>query len=363
VVTLYTDFDRDACAWTRELAARGHITPGDVLCRDIAEITDNDLAPYSRVHFFAGIGVWDHALALAGWPDSRPVWTGSCPCQPFSSAGKRKGTDDARHLWPDFLRHIAERRPATVFGEQVASRLGREWLAGVRADLEALGYRVGAADLCAAGVGAPHIRQRLFWVADAGRSGVQLGVRSSESHGAQGAPQDEAREWERGGSDARGCGLVGRVGHAERDGLRVGRRASADQPDQSSNGPLLAGRMGLATSGRDRAPTIAGSDRQGEEARRERVAGGSGSSGPWSEYIVVPCGDGKARRIEPGLSPLVDGAPARVVRLRGYGNAIVAQIAATFIAAFLDATDGPNGHKDGPRPPAVLTAAEGVVSH
>ncbi|KKK66801.1 hypothetical protein LCGC14_2960470, partial [marine sediment metagenome] len=76
------------------------------------------------------------------------------------------GHADERHLWPAFYDLIAECRPPVVLGEQVASKDGREWLAGVRADLEALGYAVGAADLCAACVGAPHIRQRLWWVAN-----------------------------------------------------------------------------------------------------------------------------------------------------------------------------------------------------
>ena len=76
----------------------------------------------------------------------------------------RRTTPLAR--WPAFHRLIAERRPPTVFGEQVAGKDGREWLAAVRADLERLGYACGAADMPAAGVGAPHIRQRLWWVAD-----------------------------------------------------------------------------------------------------------------------------------------------------------------------------------------------------
>ena len=157
----YNEFDGFAAEWLRNLVAAGQIAPGDVDERDIREVSADDLDGYQQCHFFAGIGGWSYALRLAGWPDDRPVWTGSCPCQPLSGAGRRQGPADARHLWPAFHRLIAERGPAVVFGEQVAGRLGREWLAAVRADLEHLGYAVGAADLPAASVGAPHIRQRL----------------------------------------------------------------------------------------------------------------------------------------------------------------------------------------------------------
>src|SRR5215472_6250693 len=178
VDAFYNDNDRFCAGWLRRLVAAGELVSGVVDERSILELDPADLTGYRHVHLFAGIGGWAHALKLAGWPDDREVWTGSCPCQPLSSAGLRNGHDDERHLWPAFYRLIAERRPATVFGEQVASKDGREWLAGVRADLEYLGYAVGGADLSAAGVGAPHIRQRLFWVADhtiAGRGAQPLG--------------------------------------------------------------------------------------------------------------------------------------------------------------------------------------------
>lgn len=167
----YNEFDPFAAAWLRELIKDGLIAPGDVDERSIKAVQPDDLKGYTQHHFFADIGGWSYALRLAGWSDDEPVWTGSCPCQPFSAAGKRKGEADERHLWPEFRRLIAECSPATVFGEQVASKDGRVWLAGVRADLEALGYAVGGADLCAAGVGAPHIRQRLWWVADGAGNG------------------------------------------------------------------------------------------------------------------------------------------------------------------------------------------------
>jgi DNA (cytosine-5)-methyltransferase 1 len=162
----YNDNDPYCADWLRNLIAAGHLPAGDVDDRDIRDVEPVDVRDYRQCHFFAGIGGWAYALRLAGWSDARPVWTGSCPCQPFSVTGQRKGDGDKRHLWPEFGRLISECAPAIVFGEQVAGSDGREWLARVRADLEALGYAVGAADLCAASVGAPHIRQRLFWVAD-----------------------------------------------------------------------------------------------------------------------------------------------------------------------------------------------------
>lgn len=269
---LYNDNERFVCEWLHELIAANELPRGDVACNPIQEISPDDLAPYTECHFFAGIGGWPLALQLAGWPTGREVWTGSCPCQPFSAAGKRQGTDDPRHLWPEFLRLIAERRPATVFGEQVASADGRVWLAGVRADLEALGYAVGAADLCAAGCGAPHIRQRLFWVADNGSTRL---ARWEEQPARQERPA------------------------VERDGS-AGRLALSDGWNPGAEGLQRGGQHG--------------------QQPQDRVA----------------CADGRSRRVKPGIQPLAYGVPSRVGTLRGAGNAIVPQVAAEFIQAFLD---------------------------
>lgn len=162
----YNEHDPNAAAWLRELIRRKLIPNGIVDEQDIQKIRLSDLSGFVQVHCFAGIGGWPLALRLAGWPEDRPVWTGSCPCQPFSVAGAGGGTSDPRHLWPVFFELIKQCRPPVCFGEQVASAAGRAWLAGVFADLERVAYRRAAADLCAAGIGAPHIRQRLFWVAD-----------------------------------------------------------------------------------------------------------------------------------------------------------------------------------------------------
>ncbi|WP_288829488.1 DNA cytosine methyltransferase [uncultured Paraburkholderia sp.] len=166
----YNEHDPYAAQWLRNLIAARLIAPGDVDERDIRDVTPQELARYDQCHFFAGIGTWSYALRLAGWPDARPVWTGSCPCQPFSAAGRGLGFADERHLWPVWFRLIAQCRPGVVFGEQAASRDGLDWLDLVHADLEGARYAVGAVDLCAAGVGAPHIRQRLWFVAHAARA-------------------------------------------------------------------------------------------------------------------------------------------------------------------------------------------------
>src|SRR3990167_10778817 len=162
----YNEIDPYAAQWLRNLIAADQIASGDVDERSIADVRPNDLAGYRQCHFFAGIGVWSYALRLAGWDDDRDAWTGSCPCQPFSSAGKGDGATDPRHLWPAWVRLIVERRPHTVIGEQVSGVDGFAWLDLVHADLEARDYAVGAVTLPAASVGAPHGRHRIFFAAE-----------------------------------------------------------------------------------------------------------------------------------------------------------------------------------------------------
>lgn len=321
----YNEIDPYAAEWLRNLIASGHIAPGVVDERSIADVQPADLAGFRQVHFFAGIGGWSLALRLAGWPDDRPVWTGSCPCQPFSVAGKKRAESDERHLWPDMRRLVAECRPSVVFGEQVASRLGREWLAGVRTDLEALGYAVGAADLCAAGVGAPHIRQRLWWVADA--HGGNAGAERQQCGGQQRQQPQDGRD-------------TGGLEHSTSDGRQQRRPESGGRGAPGGRGPrgmadrIQSGLERHARHGDDRHEP----GRLDEEAPRSTAASGV-SGDPWRGAIWLPCADGKARRIEPGLEPLANGIPARVGRLRAYGNAIVPQVGAAFVTALCDEFD------------------------
>lgn len=340
----YNEIDPKASAWLRELISAGLIPAGHVDTRSIADVQPSDLDGFAQCHFFAGIGGWAYALRLAGWPDDEPVWTGSCPCQPFSAAGKQRGTSDERHLWPELARLVAKCRPSTVFGEQVASKLGRQWLAGVRVDLEGMGYAVGAADLCAAGCGAPHIRQRLYWVADSNEVGLRtrrddageqelpkpFNLRNSNGglEHATGDGRSERRAEPSGGSVVGGCG-VGGMGDANGAGSQSRRQtATTDRHRGPAQSDGDAGGLAYSNSGRDRADCS-----RADFGAVPPTDGGN----YWSRFDIIPCRDGKARRFEPGSFPLAHGVSGRVGLLRGYGNAIVPQVAAEFIRAFCEA--------------------------
>jgi len=348
VAAYYNEHDPRAAAWLRELIRDGLIADGEVDERSIESVEASDLAGFVQAHFFAGIGGWSYALRLAGWPDDRPAWSGSCPCQPFSAAGKADGADDSRHLWPAWFELIAECRPPVVFGEQVASVDGLAWLDLVYADLEGSGYAVGAVDLCAAGVGAPHLRQRIWFVADA--YGRRLKVQRVEEpqkglEGARGAEPDGHRA-DRGQHDATDGGLGDT--HSKREGASGGIQ-EGPQPEPARGFwddcdwlPAKGGGGGVGdTEGNRRTDQ---SDRSPDRTRRApaedsakgRAGEPSDSSGPWRDYDWLPCRDGKARPTQPGLLPLAHGVSGRVGLLRGAGNAIVPQVAAEVIRAYME---------------------------
>lgn len=165
----YNENDPFAAQWLRNLIAARLIAPGEVDERSIVDVRADDLKGFTQCHFFAGIGGWSYALRLAGWPDDRPVWTGSCPCPPFSSAarGRRSGFDDPRDFWPQWFNLISAITPRTVFGEQVAH--GSTWIDRTSTNLEAMGYEVGAAVLPAISVGKDHTRPRVYFVGHSDR--------------------------------------------------------------------------------------------------------------------------------------------------------------------------------------------------
>ena len=349
MTTWYNEIDRYAAQWLRNLGASGHIADGLVDERPVETLRPEDVIG-ERAHFFAGIGGWDYALRLAGWPADRPVWTGSCPCQPFSVAGKRGGADDPRHLWPAWFRLIRECRPDTIFGEQVASAIGHGWLDGVFADLEAEGYTCGAVVLGAHSVGAPHIRQRLWWAAyadDRRAQGKRADDRlpSGEARGSLRAVEDgRMAHTEQRAAERHGHALAGEAG-----GVQGATRQQRLRDDAGDGEPV--GGLGDATrQRRDGAADTAGQDGRASTQDDGRLGDaydarpqGHGQSGeragersPWQAGELIPCLDGLARRAQPGVFPLAHGVPGRVGRLRAYGNAIVPQVAAVFVRAFME---------------------------
>lgn len=348
-LALYNEIDDFAAAWLEQLIAAGQIAPGIVDRRSIEDLDPDYVRQFTQVHFFAGIGVWSRALRDAGWPDDRPVWTGSCPCQPFSAAGKGGGFDDERHLWPAFHWLIEQCRPDVVLGEQVASKDGLAWFDLVSSDLEASGYAAGAADTCAAGFGAPHIRQRLYWCAVANADNARLEGRVEPRRERAGElvagpggmasglaqPHDAERRADLPGRDDNDGSDAGRAqgaGHAGTGGGCGGladayRRGSQQQPGDGRSSGVQP-------------ETDVSAQRFGELGHVGASAGErpGPTNGHWGDADWLLCRDGKWRPVEPGTFPLVNGASARVGRLRAYGNAICAPQARLFIEAVMEAT-------------------------
>ncbi|WP_431641235.1 DNA cytosine methyltransferase [Enterobacter hormaechei] len=311
----YNEIDPFAAQWLRNLIAGGHIAPGEVDERSIEDVTPDDLRGFTQCHFFAGIGVWSHSLRLAGWPDDKPVWTGSCPCQPFSAAGKGDGFADERHLWPHFFHLISERRPQHVFGEQVASGNANVWFDLVQSDLEGMGYAFGLVPFTSASIGAPHIRERAYWVAESiGEQCQKLLSGLAKGNGSEG-----------GRTTAKPTGFC-RTNSLAYSNNRVGDEGETLRPGRDA---VLNGCI---------------------NGRPLEV------NGFWRDADWLFCRDEKWRPVEPGTFPLVDGAAARlgrvepgvarvassnrVGRLKGYGNAINAQAAAEFVRAYMGVSYG-----------------------
>ena len=327
----YNEIDPFAAAWLRKLIEAGHVADGEVDERDIRDVHPADLRGFAQVHMFAGIGGWSRALRLASWGDDRPVWTGSCPCQPFSQAGRGGGVTDERHLWPHFHHLIRECNPGRVYGEQVSSPDGLSWFDLVQADLEGSGYAAAAVDICAASVGAPHIRQRLYWMADAeSRRRGKHWVLGQASGGREDTGQFELFD------------AVGRVADAN-EMRRAG--IAWDQSTFGIDGGDAVGRVGQSAEQgsqgqQDRRVDVCGQGRSSVERAGGELVGRvedgerpSPTNGFWADPDWLFCRDGKWRPVKPGTFVLASGFPNRMGLLRGFGNAIVPPLAAEFIKA------------------------------
>jgi len=367
----YNEFDPKAAAWLRQLIENGNIAPGEVDERSITEVTANDLSGFSQHHFFAGIGVWSYALRNAGWDDSRPVWTASLPCQPFSVAGNQKGKDDERHLLPHFIELVKQCRPDAIFGEQVESAIRHEWLDDLQTNMEGEGYALGHCVLGAHSIGKAHIRKRLYWVATSGLSNaiserrqceqdVQtpkiLGsvdgskesreqpcsyvpasnerVANASSEGLQGGlsgREDSERKNINGqsGRDSSNIGMADSDGEQCQQGLQSIQGESSERNRGDSEYSRMGGTQhnGCASS-EIRPSNVQPSkewreERQGVSGKLEGASGrekstelsgcATGREGEQDSIDWLYCRDNKCRPIKSGIKPLVDGIARGVV--------------------------------------------------
>ena len=221
--------------------------------------------------------------------DKVSLITGGYPCQPFSAAGQRKGTDDPRHLWPYIRRHIEAIRPVQCFFENVEGHISLG-LSSVVSDLEQDGYSTTWGIFSAREVGAPHQRKRVYILADSngvrcdrGQLPNRVSERSMEIEAQQRPKQSVVR------SQVKGCsGDSGEdMAHPIDKGLQRVKRLRIDF---------------------------------NKDSRREKGANGS----------AAKCGNGSQQRewpVEPRVGRVVDGCPDRVDRIRMLGNGVVPQTA------------------------------------
>lgn len=369
---LYNEIDHGAAAALQAVMEDGLIPAGRLDTRSIKDFTAHDFEGVHQFHTFAGAGGWAYAARLAGWPDWLPIWSGSCPCQPFSQAGKGGGVDDERHLWPDFFRVICAARPPVVVGEQVAGKAGLAWFDGVRADLAAAGYACRVVDVPAASVDAPHIRQRLYWIAirsdlladaesiDGWRGPERQGDGEEPAQGdggyghgsvayGNGARSHAASQpGVRGGEEGAGA----RHGEPERRDAPGGVLGHSIEPGLEGHARHDDGARGRTQPGRSTAPADGGNgaldDRGGVGIRQQdealcpgrepsHAANAAARNGSfYSDYEWIICHDGKSRRAQSGIRLLVDGVRGRVHQWRIAGNSIVIPLAVEVLAALLE---------------------------
>lgn len=268
--------------------------------------------------------IWDDLSTFDGlpWRGRVDIVSAGYPCQPFSTAGRQAGEDDSRNMWPQVRRILEEVRPPLAFCENVSNHLHLGFSA-VLDDLQSLGYQTAATLLAASEVGAPHKRQRLFFLA---KLADPAGLESGESAAGNGRP------------GARGRG---------------GEVADSDRPGQHPDGrPVLKNHRGDLGGGGEELADLAdpgGLDIQQpigpprpRDAEETRPPGGHtghsgvqflpcfpprpGDRGEWARIIAAD--PSLCPSLEPSVCGMDDGVASRVDRLRTLGNGVVPLAAA-----------------------------------
>ena len=248
--------------------------------------------------------------------------TGGFPCQPFSVAGKQRGKDDNRYLWPEMLRVIREAKPTWIIGENVAGIVNLA-LDQVCTDLEAEGYEVEPIIIPACAVDAPHKRDRVWIIARDLADTISMSERST--HGSK------ERECERGRQE-QDIGQRDKVGRNTANGSKD---VADSNSGQFSKCESERKSLQMLSESSERVCDVADSSSKGSQGTEFRSTSSQNSraSRPTSER---PCVNWATWLPEPNVGRVAHGIPNRVAKLRGLGNAIVPQVAAEIIRCIVE---------------------------
>ena len=280
------------------------------------------------------------------------VLVGGFPCQPFSVAGKRKGKEDERHLWPEMFRIIKEARPSIVIGENVPGIINTQMALGqCVSDLESEGYKVQPVVLPACSVNAPHRRYRVFIIAMVDTDNLRLPQHSSEEKEKQvgwtetplvsgssfmaNANSSSRSSWESRGAD--------REISAESEGLRGGESERKARKESWSGSENVANPTSFISNGGGRGDHSKEGEIQREIGRKSSFLANSTASGSQAsseerleqegseEAIAVDTCSRTFRpegnwAVEPNVGRVADGISDRIHRIKSLGNAVVPQL-------------------------------------
>jgi len=261
--------------------------------------------------------IWSDLRTFDGkpWRGVVDIVTAGYPCQPFSTAGKRDGEADPRHLWPEVRRIISEVEPGLVFLENVAGHLSLGFDT-VASDLQKLGYEVAAGLFTAEEVGASHRRERLFI----------LGVADDASQ--YGEREMGSEKWEGLRASRDNCGAV-----ADAFGINGTNREPFQSKEYDNRGRKLADAE-CDRSFRERKSWTKERTTIGSNGAKVGIfAPGPGERERWEDILAHR--PDLAPATEPKVHRMADGVASRVDRLRAVGNGVVSICAAYAFVSLL----------------------------
>ena len=242
---------------------------------------------------------------------------GGFPCQPFSQAGKRKGDQDDRHLWPEYFRLIQEIRPRWVIGENVAGLISMG-LDQVLSDLESEDYSCQTLVIPACAVNAPHRRDRVWILANSEGNGRDGSVNRDNELSERAICKDKQNHRHTVRSQTQCCGTpYPDVGYSK----HIGCKDPLERQDQVRQ--FKCGDKQTEGCGQDVPNSNSVRQEWGKETRNIRSGGENGHKLASGQS---KCGLGNNWAVEPDVGRVAHGIPNRVDRLKQLGNAVVPQV-------------------------------------